>query len=165
VLLTANASDTGSGVEKVRFWVGSTYLGYDGSAPYSKSWNTATVPNGRHVVTFRALDWAGNVTTRTITVTVINPDTTPPAISITAPAAGSEVSGITSITADASDSQGLQKVRFWAGSQYLGYDTTAPYTVLWNSAASPNGIVVLRADAVDWANNITGTTHFVFVTD
>src|SRR5262249_10072322 len=40
--------------------------------PYSVNWNTATVPNGTHVLTARARDTSGNTTSASITVTVSN---------------------------------------------------------------------------------------------
>jgi hypothetical protein len=61
------------GVQKVQFWVDSTYLSFDASSPYSKSWNSVSVANGSHTIRVRAVDWAGNVSSDvTITVTVSN---------------------------------------------------------------------------------------------
>ena len=49
ISITATATDN-LGVEKVRFYVDNAYLGYDASAPYSKSWNTTLFANGTHIV-------------------------------------------------------------------------------------------------------------------
>jgi len=162
VSFAADASDT-QGLQKVQFWSGGTYLGYDSTAPYTRSWDTTAFPNGKHVLRARAVDWANNWTESTITVTVINPDATPPTVSITDPLDGATVSGTVSFAADASDTQGLQKVQFWTGSTYLGYDSTAPYTRSWNTTTFVNGTHVLRARAVDWANNWTETTITITV--
>lgn len=150
-------------MHKVRVWVGSTYLGYDQVPPYTRQWNTTGYLNGRHTIKVQALDLAGNSTVKTIVVTLINPDSTPPSVAITAPADGATVSGTVALAASASDAAGMQKVRFWADGVYLGYDSAAPYTVNWNSAAAANGSRVIRAEAVDWANNTTSTTVTVDV--
>jgi hypothetical protein len=160
--LTATASDD-SAIQKVRFWAGSTYLGYDSTAPYSKSWNTTLGPNGSHTIKTEAIDIYNNTASQQFNVTVINPDSTPPVVDITSPLNGATVSGTMAFEADASDTQGLQKVQFWAGSTYLGYDATAPYTRAWDTTASVNGTRVLRARAIDWAGNWTETTITVTV--
>jgi uncharacterized protein YkwD len=157
VTISVSAQDAG-GMHKVRAWVGSTYLGYDQSAPYAWPWNTSTYPNGRHTIRAQALDLAGNSTIKTIIVTVINPDSAPPSVAITAPADGATVSGTIALAANASDAEGMQKVRFWADGAYLGYDVSPPYTVNWNSAAAANGPRVIRAEAVDWVNHTTSVT-------
>ena len=72
ISIDASPSDD-LGVQKVQFWVDSTYLGFDASSPYSKSWNSASVGNGAHTIRVRSVDWAGNVSSDvTITVTVSN---------------------------------------------------------------------------------------------
>ena len=141
------------GVFKVRVWIDSTYLGYDMTYPYVRNWNTNAFTNGRHTIKTQALDTLNNSTTKTITVTVINPDTTAPTVSITAPANGATVSGNVAITANAADNKGLQKVRFWAGATYLGYDSAPPFAATWNASGLANGPYVIKAQAVDWANN------------
>jgi hypothetical protein len=128
------------------------------TAPYTRSWSTAPLPNGRHGLVAEAIDAAGNARRRSIAVTIINPDHVPPSVSITSPGSGAHVSGAVAIAANATDAKGIQKVRFWSGSTYLGYDSTPPYAVTWNSAGASNASRVLRAQAVDWANNTADAT-------
>jgi len=71
VTFSATASDAG-GTQKVRFWVDGSYLGYDTSAPYAKTWDTTTYANGAHTLKVEALDWANNSTITTISVAVSN---------------------------------------------------------------------------------------------
>jgi hypothetical protein len=124
-------------------------------APYSRSWNTATFVNGTHTLRARAIDWANNWTESTITVTVNNVDSTPPTASITSPLDGATVSGSITITAAASDDVGVQKVRFWVDSTYLGYDSTAAYTRSWDSTSVSNGPHTIRVQSFDLANNVS----------
>ena len=81
------------------------------------------------------------------------PDTEAPTVALTAPAAGTEVSGPTTLTADASDAgSGVESVEFLAGSTVVGSDTTAPYTATWDPSGA-SGSVALTARARDTAGN------------
>jgi hypothetical protein len=154
VAINASAMDN-VGVAKVRFWAGSTYLGYDTTAPYSKTWNTTAGLNGPYVIKAQAVDTSDNATTTQVSVTVINADSTPPAVNITSPANGAGVAGSINVNASATDTQGMQKVQFWVDGTYLGYDASAPYSRPWNSTGLADGPHTVRARAVDWANNTT----------
>jgi hypothetical protein len=61
ITITATASDPGGSVAKVEFRDGTTVLGQDTSAPYSYTWRN--VASGSHVLTARATDNAGALTT------------------------------------------------------------------------------------------------------
>ncbi len=91
------------------------------------------------------------------------PDTTAPTTSITAPTAGSTVSGTTTVAANAADDVGVTRVEFYAGASLIGSDTTSPYSVSWNTTAVANGAYTLTSKAFDAANN-SGTSAGVAVT-
>jgi hypothetical protein len=139
----------------VRFWAGGVYLGYDAVAPYSKLWDASALPNGWYTLKIEAIDWSGASTFRTIGVLLVNPDSTPPELELTAPADGATVTGNVAIGAIASDNRGLQKVRFYVDGMYLGYDASAPYTKVWDSRTMGDGVHTIRAQAIDWAGNST----------
>src|SRR5919197_552102 len=144
----------------VQFKVDGANLGAeDTSAPYSISWNTTTASSGSHTLTARARDAAGNAATSgAVTVTVNNtpPDTTPPTVSITSPAPGSMVSGTINVTASASDNVGVAGVQFMLDGGNLGAeDTSAPYSVSWNTTTASPGSHTLTARARDAAGNAT----------
>jgi Galactose oxidase-like, Early set domain/Bacterial Ig domain len=61
ITVAATASDPDGNVTKVEFRDGATLLGQDTSAPYSFLWRN--VPQGSHLLTARATDNAGAVTT------------------------------------------------------------------------------------------------------
>jgi len=155
--ITAYASDA-SGIEKVRFWVDSTYFGFDAASPWEKTWDTTAFANGSHTVKIEAIDRAGNSTIKTVTAWATNGDSTGPALAITSPAEGADVSGNVNITATASDESGLEKVRFWAGTTYLGFDPAAPYQVGWDTTGYADRAYVLKAEAIDHAGNSTVVT-------
>src|SRR5439155_27318648 len=67
----------------------------------------------------------------TPTVTVVN-DTTPPAVWITAPAAGATVSGMVTVTASTAADVAIVGVQFKVDGVNLGPElTTAPYSLPW----------------------------------
>ena len=154
--VSANAADN-VGVAGVQFLLDGASLGAeDQSSPYSISWDTTSVADGTHVLAARARDAAGNTTVSSnVTITVGNiPDTTLPTVSMTAPAAGATVTGTTTVSANASDNVGVAGVQFLLDGAALGAeDVSAPYSIAWDSASTPNGAHVLSARARDAAGN------------
>jgi hypothetical protein len=70
-LLAATASDN-TGVARVEFLVDGAQVGADTTAPYELTWNSATVSDGPHTVTARAVDGAGNAATSARAITTSN---------------------------------------------------------------------------------------------
>jgi hypothetical protein len=95
-------------------------------------------------------------------------DSTPPTASVTAPTAGSTVSG-TSVTlsANASDNVNVAGVQFKVDGNNVGSeDVTSPYSVAWNSTTVSNGTHAITAVARDAAgNSTTSSTVSVTVTN
>jgi hypothetical protein len=168
VAVSASVSIVGAlTVSSVQFQLDGGNLGApDTSAPYSVSWNTTTTGNGSHTLTAVARDLLGvQYTSNSVTVTVSNapppppPDTTLPTVSVTSPASGATVSGTTSVTASASDNVGVVGVQFRLDGFNLGAeDTTAPYSVSWNTTGAANGSHTLTATARDAAGNSKTST-------
>jgi glucose/arabinose dehydrogenase/PKD repeat protein len=91
-------------------------------------------------------------------------DTTPPNVSVTAPTNGATVSGSVAVNATATDNVGVAGVQFLLDGASLGAeDTTAPYSVTWNTTTASPGTHVLSARARDAAGN-TQTSSTVSVT-
>ncbi|HEX5922362.1 MAG TPA: LamG-like jellyroll fold domain-containing protein [Baekduia sp.] len=89
------------------------------------------------------------------------PDTTPPTVSVTAPAAGATVSGASvALSATAADNVGVTDVQFRLdGTTNVGaLDTTPPYAVAWNTTAVSTGAHTLTAVARDAAGNSATST-------
>jgi hypothetical protein len=87
-------------------------------------------------------------------------DTTPPTVSITAPIAGSTLSGTVAVSVNASDNIGVTSVQFLLDGADLGSEvTTAPYSVGWDTSTAKAGVHILSAIAKDAAgNSATATT-------
>ena len=81
-------------------------------------------------------------------------DTTPPTVTMTAPADGATVTGSITVSATASDDVAVAGVQFQLDGNALGAErTTAPYTIGWNSSTTSNGPHTLTAVARDAAGN------------
>ncbi len=116
-------------------------------------------PDGRYVMFTSDMNGSGrsDVFLAELPVTGGGADTTPPSVSVTAPAAGSVVSGAAvTVSATASDNVGVAGVQFKLdGANLGGEDTSAPYGISWNSTLAGNGSHTLTALARDAAGNRT----------
>ena len=101
-----------------------------------------------------------------VSFSTVTPDTTPPTVSMTAPLHGSSVSGVVTITADASDNVGVAAVQFRIDGSNLGPpDTVPPYAASWQSSSVANGSHTLSAVAYDASNNQTSESAIVTVSN
>ncbi len=76
-------------------------------------------------------------------------DSTPPTVSITAPANGATVSGSQTFSADASDNVAVTRVEFYVDATLVYTDTAAPYQTDLNTGSYSNGAHTLKAKAFD----------------
>jgi hypothetical protein len=91
-------------------------------------------------------------------------DTTPPTVSLTAPVNGANLTGSVTVSANASDNVAVTGVQFkFNGSALQSEDTTAPYSISWDTTTVANGTYTLTATARDAAGNST-TSSGVSVT-
>jgi hypothetical protein len=87
-------------------------------------------------------------------LTCPSPDTTPPTVSITSPTSGATVSGTITVRATASDNRGVAGVQFRVdGADGGAEDTTAPYSISWDTTTVSNGSHPITAVARDAAGN------------
>lgn len=137
-------------VGKVEFYAGLTKIGEDRNLPY----NILYTPTTEGTLTLKAVAISPDGTTTTqsdnvninvvAAATPITPNI-PPTVTLTNP--GTVTAGQTvTLSATASDSDGIAKVEFYQGAVKLGEDTTAPYTQAWTPSI---GTYVLTAVAYD----------------
>src|SRR5205807_8921718 len=112
------------------------------------------------------ISMAGNIYPVTFSGIGVAPaDTTPPTVSMTAPAAGATVAGTVTVSASATDNVGVVGVQFKLDGANLGAEVTvAPYSVSWNTTTATAGAHTLTAVARDAAGNAT-TSPAVSVTN
>jgi hypothetical protein len=161
--VTVTASATGAlGIAKVDFYADSAVpMGTATASPYSISWNASTLSLGAHTIYAVATDVASlKTTSATVAINVA----AAPSVSITSPGAGSGVTGSISITANASDASGVQKVDFYLDAGVLlGTSTTAPYATAWNSGTVAAGAHSLYAVATN-VNGMPATSAKIPIT-
>ena len=101
------------------------------------------------------------------TITITNPpaqDTQAPTVTITNPTNNSTISGTITINATATDNVGVSQVEFFDGTNSLGVDTTAPYSItLDTTTLTNNSTRSLSATATDTSTN-DGFSSLVSVT-
>jgi hypothetical protein len=149
IAVSASATDD-TGIASVAFLLDGASLGEDETAPYEISWDTSGATNGDHVLTAIARDVSGESTTSSSVAVTVSNDAAAPAVSLTAPAAASTLSGTVAVTASASDDIGVEGVQFLLDGVNLGAeDTTAPYEVSWDTTGASNGDYALTAIARD----------------
>jgi hypothetical protein len=118
---------------------------------------------GTAAVSCSAADTAGNVATGSFSVTVS--DTTPPAVSVSSPAAGG-VRGVISLAAMAADLVGVARVEFYRDTTTaVGVDLTEPYELSWNTRSVADGAHTVTARACDARNNCLDSTVAVNVSN
>jgi hypothetical protein len=144
-------------------------------------YDPATIPDGEYW--FRAVadpfnyflekNEANNITDVRLritgtAVTVVagpfHPDSTPPAVSLTAPTAGAVSGTAVTISANASHTSGISSVQFLLNGNPLGSpDSSPPYTLLWNTTTVPDGSYDVSAQALT-PTRLYGTSIPVIVT-
>jgi hypothetical protein len=93
-------------------------------------------------------------------------DTTPPTVSVTAPADGATVSGLVTLTATASDNVGVAGVQFLVNGGPVGAeDTGSPYSLSALTTAANNGTYLVTARARDTAGNTTTSAPVTIIVD
>jgi hypothetical protein len=90
----------------------------------------------------------------------------PPVVAITSPLPPVSVSGMTTITAVASDTSGIGGVLFKVDGENLGVeDTTPPYSAGWDTGGVPDGAHTLTAVARDLFGNRSTSLPVVAIVD
>jgi M6 family metalloprotease-like protein len=148
VPITVDAHDNSGQIEYVEIFivpiVGTTIFG---NGPYTYAWDTSTWSEGPHRIGTSVFDPSYNFIQIFKNVIV---DHTRPTVSLTAPTAGSELTAPITLSADAADANGIERVDFYRdGFQLLGSDPSAPFSVEWDPQTTPGGSHTLTARAVD----------------
>lgn len=128
----------------------------EGVSPLDVHQQTSTTISGldpAHTYYFAvtAYDTSGVESDYSNIVTV--PETIPPSVSLTSPANNSSVTGMVSVTADASDNVSVSKVEFLVDGVLNAVVNTPPYCYVWNTYVVGNGSHTVSAKAFDAGGN------------
>jgi hypothetical protein len=151
--LTANPSTIAGGGSSTLTWSASNVSGcaasgaWSGTKPVNGSEAVAPAATATYTLSCGSL-------AQSVTVTV---DSQAPATSVTAPSAGSTVSGSVTVSASASDNTGVSRVDFYKDTVLLGSDNSAPYGLSWNTNGETAGSHTLKTTAFDAAGNLANS--------
>jgi len=160
VPVTVNASDN-VGVTRVDLLVNGTVVATDTAAPFSFSWDSAGVPNGKASLGAVAYDAAGNAGTSSVAsvnvsnvTTGVANDTTPPVVSINNPVGGT-VNGNVSVSVSATDNAGAAGIKMTLAidgvTKATGTGGSLGYN--WNTKKGSAGAHTITVTARDAAGN------------
>src|SRR5436190_14530750 len=97
--------------------------------------------------------------------TQVRNDTTPPTVTVTAPAGGEVLGGTITLSATATDNVNVSSVEFFINGASVGRDTNSPFSISFDTRTIASGSCALVAKAKDPAGN-TGTSATVtFICD
>ena len=158
IALSATASDTGgSGVTSVAFerkpssggsW---TTIGSDGTAPYSVSFDTTSVPDGLYDFRTVATDAGGNTESAPTPVTNRRIDNTAPSATMLSP--GNPVHGSVTLASNTSDAgSGIASVSYEIAPNGGSFSSQP---ALWDTTGVIDGLYDLHVTVTDVAGNST----------
>jgi hypothetical protein len=156
VNFTCTAADQDGTVASVEFFVNGVSVGVDNASPYSYSYTIPTNVNGSYSVQAKATDNLGLVGAfASTTMSVVA--NTPPTCVLTNPTSSQLITAPTviSLTATATDYDGVTGVDFYVNGTLVGSDATSPYAYSWTSTA---GIKTFYAKATDAFGAFTNST-------
>ncbi|HEV8249631.1 MAG TPA: N-acetylmuramoyl-L-alanine amidase [Gaiellaceae bacterium] len=128
-LLRLRARISGGKPRRILLYVDGKRVDHDTSQPFVFSWNSARVPNGRHVLELRATSRDGRIATTRLTVTVVNP----------AIASQAVTNGVWNVQTRGR----VERVEFVVDGQLVGSAAAAPFA--WQLGELPPGEHALTA--------------------
>jgi hypothetical protein len=114
--------------------------------------------------TYKANDGKVDSNVATVSINVVEPpDTTPPTVAITSPAAGSTLAGAVTIRVSASDNVGVKRVELYMNGTLKATAAGSSAALSWDTTQAANGSWTLQAKAYDLSDNLA-TSALVGVT-
>ncbi len=157
VSITASANDNVA-VGKVEFRLNGSLIASDTSAPFATTWNASSAASGYHTVEAKAFDSSGNpslidAAQVLIEEIIIVADTLPPSVTILSPSNGSTLGNRTTITASASDENGVVEMKVYIDGRLKATQSANSVRVRWNTRKISKGAHTIRVEARDAAGN------------
>jgi chitodextrinase len=149
VTITASASDlvgsnaTVGSIASVAFFDNGTLISSDNSAPYSAS--IAAITSGSHVITASATDNEGATTTSASVTVSAGANVGPVFTSVTAPASAI-VGDVVTLSAVATDGDGVASIEFFVNGVSVGVDNSAPFSVSYTATLGSKSITAKATD-------------------
>lgn len=152
------------GVTKVELYVKGVLFASDTTSPYSFSLDSTQLSDGACDLYAVAYDAAGNTGSSShVSVSVKNtPDLNPPKVSIKSPLADSKLAKKTTVSATASDDNGVTKMEVYVDGLLKTTVSSASLSWSWNTANVTAGAHVITTKAYDAAGNVGATSLTVY---
>lgn len=144
-------------VESIALTIANQFLGAVSAPPYIFTFDSTQFPDEVHTLFFDAIFTDGSVGSLEHELffnNMVEEDITG---TITSPADGSAVSGLITVSVDATDDEAVKQVLFYFDGNYAGYDDTAPYELELPTDKYSNGEHEIMARALDFGG-ITATS-------
>jgi hypothetical protein len=158
VPVSLTATDATSGVATIDLLLDGNVFAHTAS-PFQLSLNTASISDGNHTLTARAIDVAGNVGAQGIAIHVVI-DNVPLSVSFTSPASGAPFNS--QFTTAATTNKATQRVDFTFAGQVIS-STSSPFTATFSVATVQEGSQTITAQAFDFAGNSATGTRLIVV--
>lgn len=152
----------GTGALSVKFQVDGTDLATDTTAPFAATWDSTKVANGTHEISAVATD-AGGRSSAVAKVSVTVNNVAPVSVQLIAPPANATVGGSVPLAATVTGGTNPVTVSFKVDGTEVGTDSTAPYSITWDSTKVADGTHEISAIASD-AGGVTSPVAKVSVT-
>ncbi len=163
ITLSVQASDAISGIASVSLYVDGQLQTTRNQPPFDFSLNSLLFSSGSHTITARGIDTAGNQAETTITISF---DHVAPAVSITSPAPGTVVSGVITVTVEASDSiSEVANVTLYVDNQPRSTLDAPPFSFTVDTSGLAPDSHTLTARAIDRAGNQAEASISITVTE
>lgn len=163
ITVSVQASDAISGMASVSLYVDGLLQATLTPPSFNFPLNTLQFASGNHTLTARGVDKCGNQSEASI---IISFDHVPPAITITTPASGAMVSGIITVSVEASDSiSDITSVTLYVDNQAHSTLNQSPYSFSVNTSGLAPGSHTLKARATDRAGNQEETSITIVVVE
>lgn len=118
---------------------------------FKVDWDTTAWADGKHTITVRAYDEAGESNAFSLHVYVNNngPDLIAPKIRVTHPTPGQEISGRVPVRVKVEDNVGIQWVVIYVDKDFKHITNAPPYLWEWDTSREENGSHEVWAQAID----------------
>ncbi|MFW9923591.1 MAG: Ig-like domain-containing protein [Candidatus Thorarchaeota archaeon] len=172
VTIIVTATDSGDGMDYVKFYIDSIYLGMDSTPStnvYSLSFSSINYIDGSHTLKAKAYDTAGNYAIKTLSIYLLNYG---PFVNWITPISGGTLDGVDGdfeeiLTVQATDSDSsIGHVNFYIGSTLIDsdYDTSDSYfSINFDFSSYLDGSYTLKAKAYDLLNHVKEETINVII--
>jgi len=159
ITVAAEASDPISGIIGVTLYVDGQLQTTLNQPPFNFILDTSILPSGVHTITLRAVDGAGNQAEASVDVTV---DNTAPIVAITSPGSGAFVSGLITVSVQASDAiSGMASVSLYVDGLLRATLTQPAFNFPLNTLQFASGSHTITARGVDNSGNQAETSIII----